>query len=181
MKSFLKGKKDKTNGEAPGALTASTSHPGFSTGGSHAPEGPEFSIQRIYLKSLSYAAPSSPSIFQEEWKPTVDMQIQTHNSKISEGLHEAVIKVTVVGKSNEKPVFTVEVEQAGVFVANKFTDEQLSAVLGGMCPNILFPYAREAITELATRGTFPPIYLAPINFDLVYAQALEKQSHETQK
>jgi len=177
MKSFLKSKKDKKSDET--SPTSTTTNSTISP--TSATQGPEFAIQRIYLKSLNYSAPDSPSVFQEAWKPTIDMQIQTNTSKLSEGLHEAVIKVTVTGKSNNKPVFTVEVEQAGIFVINRFTTEQLGMVLGGMCPNILFPYAREAITELATRGTFPPIYLAPINFDAVYTQALQKQAAETEK
>ncbi len=182
MKSFLKGKKDKkADGETSRTEVKATTQQTPATTEKMPPQNPEFAIQRIYLKSLSYDAPASPTIFQEDWKPTIDMQIQTNTTKLSEGLHEAVIKVTVVGKSNNKPVFTVEVQQAGIFVINRFTNEQLGAVLGGMCPNILFPYAREAITELATRGTFPPVYLAPINFDLVYAQALQKQTQQDQK
>lgn len=180
MKSFLKGKKDTTTNE-PAAKKGAEAPATQQTTQTTTPQGPEFAIQRIYLKSLNYAAPSSPAIFQEEWKPTIDMQIQTNTTKLNEGLHEAVIKITVTGKSNDKPIFTVEVEQAGIFVINRLSTEQLGAVLGGMCPNILFPYAREAITELATRGTFPPIYLAPINFDVIYAQAMQKQAQEAKK
>jgi preprotein translocase subunit SecB len=177
MKSFLKGKKDKSSGVEASTPAAATRSPQQTTQATAA-QGPEFAIQRIYLKSLSFDAPHSPDIFKEEWKPAIDMQIQTNTTKLTEGLHEAVIKITVTGKSNDKSIFSVEVEQAGIFVINRFTTEQLGAVLGGTCPNILFPYAREAITELATRGTLPPIYLAPINFDLIYAQAIQRQQAE---
>ena len=179
MKSFLKGKKESSDSQTSKAAVAPRT--GQTTVTQPTTQGPEFAIQRIYLKSLNYLAPSSPAVFQEEWKPTIDMQIQTHTTKLSEGLHEAVLKVTVTGKSSDSPIFTIEIEQAGIFVINHFTDEQLGAVLGGMCPNILFPYAREAITELATRGTFPPVYLAPINFDVVYAQAVQQQAQQGAK
>lgn len=181
MRSFLKGKKEKK----PEMEYSATSSPEKGDDQSKGPTppltgGPEFAIQRIYLKSLNYDIPSSPAVFEGEWKPVVDMQIQTTTSKLREGLHEAVLKITVSGKAQDKALFTVEVQQAGIFVINRFTTEQLGAILGGACPNILFPYAREAITELSTRGTLPPIYLAPINFDVIYAQALQKQAAEAQ-
>lgn len=136
---------------------------------------PEFAIQRVYIKDLSFEAPQSPAIFQQEWKPDLNLQIQTHNTKLSDDIHEVVLKLTVTAKSADRTAFLIEIQQAGIFTIKSFTSDQLSAVLGTTCPNILFPYARQEISNLATSGTFPPLYLAPINFDALYMQHLEQQ------
>lgn len=135
----------------------------------------EFVIQRIYIKDLSFEAPHTPALFQEEWKPDLNLQIQTNSTQLAKDAHEVVLKVTVTVKSGDKNAFLIEVSQAGVFTLQQFPEEQLRAILGSVCPNILFPYAREVITDLASRGTFPPLYLAPVNFDALYAQHLEEQ------
>ncbi len=141
-------------------------------------QAPVFTIQRIYLKNSSFDAPSSPAVFQENLKTELDMQVQMSNSKLSEGVHEAVLKVTVNGKSADKIIFTIEVLQAGIFTIQNFEPDQLNAILGGTCPNLLFPYAREAISDLVSRATLPLLYLTPINFDAVYTQSIQKKKLE---
>jgi preprotein translocase subunit SecB len=136
---------------------------------------PEFTIQRIFVKGISFETEHVPAIFQQEWKPDLNLQLQTNTAQLEKDVHEVVLKVTVTVKSEDKVAFLIEVEQAGIFTLQRFPEEQLRAVLGSVCPNILFPYAREAITDLAARGTFPPLYLAPVNFDALYAQHLEQQ------
>lgn len=135
----------------------------------------EFLIQRIYLKDLSYEAPQVPAIFQNEWKPDLNLQINTSSTKLADGIHEVVLKLTVTVKNTDKTAFLAEIQQAGIFTAQNFPEDQLHAILGGVCPGILFPYAREVVSDLVNRGTFPPLYLAPINFDAIYLQQLEQQ------
>jgi preprotein translocase subunit SecB len=138
-------------------------------------KNPEFAIQRIYVKDLSFEAPLAPAIFQQEWKPQLDLQIQTNSSKLSEGIYEVVLKVVVTAKSGDKTAFVVELQQAGIFTVHHFPEEQMQHVLNSACASLLFPYAREVISDMAMRGTFPPLYLAPINFDALFAQHLEQQ------
>lgn len=130
----------------------------------------EFLIQRIYIKDISFETPQTPGIFQEEWKPDLDLQLQTTTANLGENVHEVVLKVTVTVKSNDKIAFLAEIQQAGIFTLQSFPEDQLGPILGGVCPGILFPYARELISDLVTRGTFPPLYLSPINFDALYLQ-----------
>lgn len=136
---------------------------------------PEFLIQRIYVKDSSFESPLAPAIFQQEWKPDLNLQIQTNSTRLGEDVHEVIIKLIVTVKSGEKIAFLIEIEQAGIFTLRHFPEQQLHAMLGSVCPAILFPYAREMITDLASRGTFPPLYLAPVNFDALYAQHLAQQ------
>lgn len=139
----------------------------------------EFLIQRIYIKDLSYESPQSPAVFQHEWKPDLNLQINTTSTKLAEGIHEVVLKLTVTVKNADKVAFLAEVKQAGIFTAQHFTEDQVHAILGGVCPGILFPFAREVISDLVTRGTFPPLYLAPINFDALYLQQMEQQKKQS--
>lgn len=136
---------------------------------------PEFNIQRLYIKDISFEAPETPKIFQTEWKPDVnlDLNIETHN--LGDNHHEVVLKVTVTTKLSDKTAFLVEVSQAGIFTIKGFDNDQFQAMLGSFCPNLLFPYAREAVSDLTVRGGFPPLYLTPINFDALYQQQLEKE------
>lgn len=136
---------------------------------------PEFTIQRLYIKDLSFEAPQSPHIFQQQWQPEVNLQLQTQTSALGEDLHEVVLSVTVTATAEEKTAFLVEVKQAGIFTLKNFPEEQLKAMLGSVCPGILFPYVREVVSDLVTRGTFPQLYLTPINFDALYAQHLAEE------
>ncbi len=138
-------------------------------------QAPQFEIQRIYVKDISFESPNTPHTFTEEWKPEVSLNLETKSSKINDNLHEVVISVTATVTSDKKTAFLIEVDQAGVFMANGFSNEQLHQMLGSFCPNILFPYAREVISDTVVRGGFPQLILAPVNFDALYAQHMEKQ------
>lgn len=135
----------------------------------------EFSIQRIYTKDISFEAPNTPDIFQNEWTPQVDLNLNTDSKKLAADIYEVVLQLTVTVKLKDKTAFLVEIKQAGIFMLKGFAEEQLGPMLGSFCPNILFPYARELISETICRGSFPPLYLSPINFDALYQEQLQKQ------
>ena len=141
----------------------------------------EFAIQRIYVKDLSYEAPNTPSMFKPEWEPQVDFNMGVDIYKLDAEAHEVVLKVTVTVKSKEKHAFLIEVKQAGIFTLKNFPEEQLKYMLGTYCPNILFPYVRELVSEIVTRGTFPPLYLTPVNFDALYQKHVEQEKEKGQK
>ena len=139
------------------------------------PNAPNFEIQRIYVKDLSYEAPNTPHTFNEDWKPEVQLNLETKSNRIQDNIHEVVLSVTATVNSNKKSAFIVEVHQAGIFLITGFPSDQLHHMLGSFCPNILFPYAREVISDLVVRGGFPQLILAPVNFDALYAQHVEEQ------
>lgn len=150
------------------------------TNGSDAAEkGPQFEIQRLYIKDVSFEAPNTPQTFIEEWKPEVELNLETRSNRIQDTTHEVVLSVTASVKTAQKPAFVVEVQYAGVFIIAGLQDEQLKQMLGSFCPTILFPYAREVISDLVVRGGFPQLILAPVNFDALYAQHLEGQGSGT--
>lgn len=140
-----------------------------------------FALQRIYIKDLSFESPNSPAIFQKEWKPQVNLDLNTRNQAISATQHEVVLSLTVTAKLEDKVAFIVEVQQAGVFQIEGLEPQQLAQTLGAFCPNILFPYAREAIDAAVLKGSFPALMLAPINFDALYADALKRQAQQGQE
>lgn len=142
---------------------------------------PHFEIQRIYVKDLSFEAPNTPHTFVEEWKPEVQLNLETKSNRIQDNVHEVVLSVTATVTTNKKPAFIVEVHLAGVFLMNNIPADQLRQMLGSFCPNILFPYAREVISDVVVRGGFPQLILAPVNFDALYAQHLEDQQKGDQK
>jgi preprotein translocase subunit SecB len=134
-------------------------------------KGPEFAIQRLYVKDLSLETPNCPQIFLEPWDPEMSMDLATDASLVlEEGVREVVLTVTVTVKIKTKVAFLVEVKQAGIFAMKGFTDEQQQHMLGSFCPNILYPYAREVVTDAVMRAGFPQLYLAPVNFDALYEQ-----------
>lgn len=138
--------------------------------------GPEFAIQRIYVKDLSLEAPNSPQIFLDHWEPQLHMDLGTNANHVLEAnIREVVLTVTVTVKIKEKVAFLAEVKQAGIFSLSAFNDDQMHHMLGSFCPNILYPYAREAITDLVTRAGFPQLYLAPVNFEALYEQHKKQQ------
>src|SRR5690554_1384114 len=137
---------------------------------------PQFAIQRIYVKDVSFEAPNSPAIFRKEWTPTVSVDMNVNNTKLEDNLHEVVLTLTVKNTIGEETAFLCEVAQAGIFaIGNEVPEEQLPQLLAAFCPNILFPYARESIANLVNRGTFPQLNLAPVNFDAVFAQHIQQQ------
>ncbi|MGI9301354.1 MAG: protein-export chaperone SecB [Gammaproteobacteria bacterium] len=142
------------------------------------PQPQQLEIQKIYLKDVSFEAPNSPGTFSQQWKPETNVQISTAAQQIQEGVHEVVLSITVTTKCEKKTAFLVEVKQAGVFAFKGFHNEQMAQILGSFCPNQLFPFAREAVSDLVSKGGFPQMLLAPINFDALYAQHLQQQQKQ---
>ena len=138
----------------------------------------QLSIQRVYTKDISFEAPNSPQIFREEWNPTVDIQLANKATKLAEDVHEAVLTVTVTVRFEDKTVYLAEVHQAGIFNIQGFPPQFIEVMLGTVCPNILFPFAREAICDLVVRGGFPQLLLAPVNFESLYAQEMQRQQEQ---
>ena len=138
----------------------------------------QFALQRIYVKDLSFESPNSPLVFQEQWKPQVSLDLNTSHSKIADNQYEVVLSLTVTTKVGEKVAYLVEIQQAGVFMVSGVEGAQLSHMLGAYCPQVLFPYAREAIDGIVNKGSFPALMLAPVNFDAIYAQALKRKQEE---
>lgn len=136
---------------------------------------PQFAIQRIYLKDLSFETPNSPAVFATQWQPEVNVELNSGGSRLSDDVFEVVLTLTVTCKAGDKTAYLVEVQQAGIFTIAGFDENTLSGMLGSYCPNILFPYARETISSLVSKGSFPQLLLAPINFDALYAQHLSRQ------
>lgn len=136
---------------------------------------PHFEIHRIYVKDLSFEAPNTPHTFTETWKPEVQLNLETKSNRLQDNQHEVVLTITANVSSNSKSAFLVEVHQAGIFLISGLPQDQLHHTLGSFCPNILFPYAREAISDLVVRGGFPQLLLAPVNFDVLYNQHVEEQ------
>lgn len=137
-------------------------------------QGPQFSLQRIYVRDLSFEAPKSPAIFRQEWSPSVALDLNTRQKALEGDFHEVVLTLSVTVKNGEEVAFIAEVQQAGIFLIKNLDEASMSHTLGAFCPNILFPYAREALDSLVTRGSFPALMLAPVNFDALYAQELQR-------
>ncbi|MCX7096048.1 MAG: protein-export chaperone SecB [Methylobacter sp.] len=133
----------------------------------------QFSIQKIYTKDMSFETPNSPQIFTEKWEPSVDFNLGTHVMPLENSMFEIALKVTITVKNGESTAYLVEVNQAGIFSLSGFSDAEMGPMVGSFCPNILFPYAREAISDLVTKGGFPQMLLAPVNFDALYSQHLQ--------
>jgi preprotein translocase subunit SecB len=148
---------------------------------STAENAPQFEIQRIFVKDLSFEAPNTPHTFVEEWKPEVSLNLETKSNRIQDNMHEVVLSITATVSTGKKTAFLIEVEQAGVFMIKNFPNDQLHHMLGSFCPNILFPYAREVVSDIVVRGGFPQLILAPVNFDALYAQHMEQQNKEGAK
>ncbi|KTD15062.1 protein-export chaperone SecB [Legionella israelensis] len=139
----------------------------------------QFMIQRIYVKDFSFEAPNTPDIFQQKWEPELDLDIDTSHTELEKNVYEVVLHVTATVKNQKTVAFLAEVKQAGIFTIKGAPDEQMKHLLGSFCPNILFPYAREAITTEVIRGSFPQLVLAPVNFDALYMQKMEGQKKAT--
>jgi preprotein translocase subunit SecB len=138
---------------------------------------PVFGIEKLYIKDASLEVPNAPQIFTDRTSPQVSVELANAAQKIEDGIFDVSIKVTVTAKIGDKTAFLVEVAQAGIFVVRNMSEENLEPVLAVACPNILFPYAREAISDLVTRAGFMPVLLNPINFEALYMQ--QKQAEES--
>ncbi len=135
-----------------------------------------FQIQRIYIKDMSFESPNAPLIFQQTWQPEIKLDLDTTSNQLAESIYEVVLRVTVTASLGKENAFLCEVQQAGIFSITGIEGSQLAQCLGAYCPNILFPYARESITNLVSRGTFPQLNLAPVNFDALFMNHLQQSA-----
>ncbi len=131
---------------------------------------PTFQIEKVYVKDLSLEIPHAPQVFMQAEQPRLEVQINTDASQFSEGYFDVTVSATVTARANEKTVFLAEVVQGGIFAVRGVPPEDLDGLLGIACPTILYPYLRETVSDLITRGGFPPVLLAPVSFEALYAQ-----------
>lgn len=131
---------------------------------------PVFNIEKIYVKDLSLEVPNAPQIFLEREAPQIDVQLHTESGAVSEGVYHSVLTVTVTAKIKDKTMFLVEASHAGIFQIRNIPQEEMDPILGIACPNILFPYVREVISDATSRAGFPPVMLNPMNFEVLYQQ-----------
>ncbi|MBV2234256.1 MAG: protein-export chaperone SecB [Sterolibacterium sp.] len=137
-------------------------------------QAPVFSIEKVYAKDISLEIPNAPQVFLERENPSIELQLHDSASTIEDGLYEVVVTATITAKNGENTVFLVEVAQAGVFQLRNLPVDNLDPILGVACPNIIFPYLRETVSDLVTRAGFPPVLLAPINFEALYQQRMQQ-------
>ena len=140
---------------------------------------PVFGIEKIYVKDLSLELPNAPGAFLEREAPEVDVQLHTKGERIDEGMYEALLTVTITAKVRDKILFLVEVGQAGIFQIRNVAEAEMDPVLGIACPNILFPYLRETVSDVVTRAGFPPVILSPVNFEALYHQGRQQAEADT--
>jgi preprotein translocase subunit SecB len=150
------------------------------TNGSTEESGPQFAIQRVYTKDLSFETPNSPEIFQKEWKPEIKLDLDTRSNKLADNTYEVVLAVTVTATVEGQVAFLAEVQQAGIFSIGNLPEAQLAHTIGAFCPTTLFPYAREAVASLVNKGSFPQFNLAPVNFEALFASYVQQRAAEAQ-
>ncbi|MEE4192286.1 MAG: protein-export chaperone SecB [Halieaceae bacterium] len=138
----------------------------------------EFVLQRVYLKDLSYESPGAPNVFRKEYRPAVNVDLRTQSNAMENDAYEVTLTITITAKLQEETAFLIEVQQSGIFSIRGIADEELRRILGIYCPNVLFPYARETIDNVVTKGTFPALMLAQVNFEGLYAQALQQAQQQ---
>ncbi len=139
----------------------------------------QISIQKIYLKDFSFESPNSPTVFTSgDWSPKTNLNLRSSHNQGDDGQSEVVLTITVEAKHEDKTLFLVELHQAGLFQISGYDEEEFGMVVGSFCPNILFPYARESIAAVITKGGFPEFVLQPINFDALYAQSQQQREAE---
>ena len=143
-----------------------------------AQETPAFAIEKLYIKDLSVEVPNAPAIFLENQAPEVALQLQTKAQHLSDEAFESTLTVTVTAKIGEKTVFLVEISQSGIFLIRNVPEENLEPLLSIACPNILFPYAREVISDTVARAGFAPVILQPVNFEALYAAQQQEQAQK---
>jgi preprotein translocase subunit SecB len=139
-------------------------------------EGGQFTIQKVYVKDISFEAPNSPQVFLEKWAPEINLQLRSTAAQQAEDVHEIILTLTITAKQSGKTAYLIEVQQAGIFTIKGFNEHDMKGMLGSYCPNILFPYGREVISDLVAKGGFPQLLLAPVNFDALYAHMLSQQA-----
>lgn len=143
----------------------------FPESGATAEATPHIGLQKVYLKDASYEAPGSPGVFSREWKPRISLNMTTRSSELGEDSFEVVLEATVEAKQEGNTAFLAEIQQAGIFTLHGFSDEELKKILSTFCPTQLYPYARESVADLVSRGGFPQLHLQPVSFEAMVAQA----------
>jgi len=139
---------------------------------------PTFAIEKIYLRDLSVEVPNAPEAFLEREAPNIQVNIRSNTRAVQDGMYEVVLIVTISAKVNDKTMFLVEAAQAGVFQIRNVPQQDMGPVLGIACPNTLFPYVRETISTVVSRAGFPPVVLAPMNFEAIYQQQLQQMQQQ---
>lgn len=134
---------------------------------------PQLALERIYVKDMSLEVPGA-DVFTREWKPELDINLSSDAEKLDDDHYQVTLTVSVTANNSDEPAFIAEVHQAGIFLLKDIPKDQIGQILGAYCPNVLFPYAREVISDIVTRGSFPQLLLAPVNFDQAYAQSQEE-------
>ncbi len=141
------------------------------------------SIGKIYIKDFSFESPQSPLVFRkEDWNPKTNLNLRSTNTPLDDDYNEVVLTITIEAKDSDgdKTLFLVELQQAGLFEIKGYDNEELGALVGSFCPNVLFPYARESIASIVQKGGFPEFVLQPLNFDALYAQSLKEKQAQAQ-
>lgn len=146
-----------------------------------APPAPQLAIERVYVRDVSFESPKSPGIFGTEWKPEVHMDINTRSNALDAQRHEVVLTLTIEARIDGEAAMIVELQQAGIFRLENMDAVLAEQVLATACPTALFPYARETVDALVTKGTFPPLMLAPMNFDALYAEAKRRAAEREER
>jgi len=150
---------------------------GSGSGNGAQAEERQFLLQQLYIKDLSFEAPNTPAIFSgQNGEPDVQLNMKNAHNRLDQNRHEVILHLSVHAKVDNRSLFIVELDQAGVFFLQGYDQEEIRRLLGIYCPNTLFPYAREAISSIVAKGGFPPLVLQPINFDALYAQASQQQA-----
>ena len=142
--------------------------------------GPAFTVEKIYVKDVSFESPNSPMIFNENVQPELQLNLNQKVQRLSETAFEVVLGVTLTCKAGDKTAYVAEVEQAGVFGLIGLEPQAIDVLLGTQCPNILFPYVRSMVSDLIQAGGFPPFFLQPINFDGLYAETLRQRASQAE-
>jgi preprotein translocase subunit SecB len=133
-------------------------------------------LQKIYVKDLSFESPKAPMVFTTNIQPQTQLNVRSSAQEIAPDTQEVTLTITVEAKDKDATLFLAEVAQAGIFVVQGYTPEERSILIGSFCPNTLYPFAREAVAELVSKGGFPPLLLQPLNFDAIYAQAVQDRA-----
>jgi preprotein translocase subunit SecB len=141
----------------------------------------QFSIRYIYVKGSSFETTSNFALYNSGTRPSVETEMSTKASSVGDDMYEVVLTITATVKIEDKTAFIIEANQAGMFGLKGFDNERMPYMLYGFCPNILFPYIRELISDMVTRGGFQPLILAPVNFDALYARQREQLQAEQQQ
>lgn len=134
-----------------------------------------FAIQKVYIRNVSFESPNTPELFLGEFQPQLNVDLNVESATLEENTFHVVVRVTATTKVEDKTAFLCEVEQAGIFSISGFNEQEMHYILAAQCPNALFPYAREAVSDLVAKGGFPQLLLEPVNFDVMYANQLQQQ------